>query len=187
MLDRMVVEETVAALRENKVILYPTDTVWGIGGDATAPDVVKKIYTLKNREDHKALIVLVNSIEMLKSYVGVIPEKAFSYINCESPTTLIYPKGIGFASNLLGPDLSIGIRIPNDPFCKKLIASFGKPLISTSANISGSPTPESFADISTEILDGVDYIVPLRKETNSKKPSRVIKIDSKGEIHILRQ
>lgn len=181
------VEETVAALHQKKIILYPTDTVWGIGGDATDFEVVKKIYSLKRREDHKALIVLVNSKKMLESYVESIPEQAFSFLNSERPTTLIYPKGIGFASNLLGPDSSIGIRIPKNQFCQNLIRRFGKPIISTSANISGSQTPQSFASIATEILDGVDYVVPLSKETRFNQPSRIVKIDSKGEIQILRQ
>ena len=180
------IEETVAALHQNKVILYPTDTVWGIGGDATNAEVVMKIYKLKQREDHKALIVLVDSIEMLKSCVENIPEQALYFMNSEQPTTLIYPKGIGFAPNLLGTDSSIGIRIPNEPFCQKLISRFGKPIISTSANISGSQTPQSFADISSEILAGVDYIVPLQKVTNQSQPSRVIKINVDGTVQILR-
>ena len=181
------IEETVAVLHQKKIILYPTDTVWGIGGDATDFEVVKKIYTLKRREDHKALIVLVNSKKMLESYVQSIPDQAFSFINSKRPTTFIYPKGIGFATNLLGADSSIGIRIAKNSFCQDLIAGFGKPIVSTSANISGRTTPKSFASIANEILDGVDYIVPLRKEINSEQPSRVVKIDSKGKIQILRE
>jgi L-threonylcarbamoyladenylate synthase len=180
------IQETLATLRKKGTILYPTDTVWGIGGDATIAEVVKKIYSLKQREDHKALIVLVSSVEMLKFYVESIPEKAFSLIESERPTTVIYPKGIGFASNLLGADSSIGIRIPKNSFCIDLITEFGKPIVSTSANISGRPTPIEFNEIEPEILDGVDYVVPLEKN-NSNPPSRIIRIDSKGEIHILRQ
>jgi len=181
------IEQTVAALRQKKIILYPTDTVWGIGGDATDYEVVKKIYVLKQREDHKALIVLVNSKKMLQSYVESIPQQAFPFINNERPTTFIYPKGIGFATNLFGTDSSIGIRVVKNSFCQNLIASFGKPIISTSANISGRNTPKSFAYIANEILDGVDYVVPLRKNIISEQPSRVVKIDSKGEIQILRE
>ena len=181
------IEEIVAVLHEKKVILYPTDTVWGIGGDATDFEVVKKIYTLKRREDHKALIVLVDSKKMLRSHVESIPVQAFDFIDSEHPTTVIYSKGIGFASNLLGYDSSIGIRVTKDPFCQNLISCFGKPIISTSANISGSKIPKSFASIPTKILDGVDYVVPLNKERISSQPSRVIKIDLKGRIQIIRQ
>lgn len=181
------IEETVAALRQKKLILYPTDTVWGIGGDATNAEVVKKIYNLKQREDYKALIVLVDSKKMLESYVESIPDQLLPFINSERPTTIIYPKGIGFAANLLGFDSSIGIRIPKQQFCQNLITLFGKPIISTSANLSGSKTPLSFTSIEDEILDGVDYIVPLKEEMISNHSSRVVKIDSKGEIQILRQ
>lgn len=181
------IEETLAALHQKKIILYPTDTVWGIGGDATDFEVVKKIYTLKRREDHKALIVLVDSSKMLQSYVESIPKQAFPFINSELPTTIVFPNGIGFAHNLLGSDSSIGIRVTKNYFCQNLIARFGKPIISTSANISGRKTPQSFNSIATEILNGVDYVVPLSKEINSNQPSKVVKIDSKGKIQILRQ
>ena len=179
------IETSVDALHQKKIILYPTDTVWGIGGDATDFKVVQKVYRLKQREDHKALIVLVASKEMLESYVESIPKQADSFLESDRATTVIYPKGVGLAQNLMGEDSSIGIRIPKHPFCQELIKQFGKPIISTSANVSGKPTPLSFESIDTEILDGVDYIVPL-KEKNSNQPSRVVKIDSKGEIHILR-
>jgi len=179
------IETTVDALRQKKIILYPTDTVWGIGGDATDSKVVQKVYHLKQREDHKAMIILVASKEMLESYVDSIPNQAASFLEGDRPTTVIYPKGVGLAHNLMGEDSSIGIRIPKHHFCQELIKQFGKPIISTSANISGKPTPLSFESINTEILDGVDYIVPLREKT-STQPSRVVKIDSKGEIHILR-
>ena len=179
------IETTVDALRQKKIILYPTDTVWGIGGDATDSKVVQKVYHLKQREDHKAMIILVASKEMLESYVDSIPDQAASFLEGDRPTTVIYPKGVGLAHNLMGEDSSIGIRIPKHPFCQELIKQFCKPIISTSAYISGKTTPLSFESFHTEILDGVDYIVPLREKT-STKPSRVVKIDSKGEIHILR-
>jgi L-threonylcarbamoyladenylate synthase len=179
------IETTVDALRQKKIILYPTDTVWGIGGDATDSKVVQKVYHLKQREDHKAMIILLASKEMLEFYVDSIPNQAASFLEGDRPTTVIYPKGVGLAHNLMGEDSSIGIRIPKHSFCQELIKQFGKPIISTSANISGKPTPLSFESINTEILDGVDYIVPLREKT-STQPSRVVKINSKGEIHILR-
>ena len=179
------IETSLDALRQKKIILYPTDTVWGIGGDATDSKVVQKVYHLKQREDHKAMIILVASKEMLESYVESIPNQAASFLESDRPTTVIYPKGVGLAHNLMGEDSSIGIRIPKHHFCQELIKQFGKPIISTSANISSKPTPLSFENIDTEILDGVDYIVPLRKKS-SNQPSRVVKIDSKGGIHILR-
>lgn len=176
----------VTALKQKKTILYPTDTVWGIGGDATSSEVVHKIYNLKQREDHKALIVLVASREMLLDYIEELPEVADALIDSERPTTVIYPKGLGLAPNLLGKDQSIGIRIPKNEFCQKLIQSFGKPIVSTSANKSGNPTPQNYDEIESEILEGVDYIVPLKDENSTNLPSRVIKIHTNGELEILR-
>lgn len=183
------IDETVAALNQKKLILYPTDTVWGIGGDATDYEVVEKIYRLKQRADHKALIVLVNSLEMLQEYVESIPKKAYSFLNSKRPTTIIYPKGIGFAKNLLGTDFSIGIRVSAYAFNQEVISRFGKPIVSTSANISGAPTPSSFDSIAPEVLEGVDYIVPLTTNTDiqNNQPSQVVRIDTKDQIQILRQ
>lgn len=183
------IDETVAALNQKKLILYPTDTVWGIGGDATDYEVVEKIYRLKQRADHKALIVLVNSLEMLQEYVESIPKKAYSFLNSKRPTTIIYPKGIGFAKNLLGTDFSIGIRVSAYAFNQEVISRFGKPIVSTSANISGAPTPSSFDAIAPEVLEGVDYIVPLTTNTDiqNNQPSQVVRIGTKDQIQILRQ
>lgn len=180
------IPQTVAALNQKKTILYPTDTVWGIGGDATSREVVQKIYNLKQREDHKALIVLVASRKMLLDYIEALPQAAIALLESKRPTTVIYPKGIGLAPNLLGGDLSIGIRIPKNEFCQKLIESFGKPIVSTSANKSGNPTPQSYQEIESDILDGVDYIVPLKEESSSNRPSRVVKIHTDGELEIIR-
>lgn len=181
------IPQTLNALNQKKTILYPTDTVWGIGGDATVREVVQKIYTLKEREDHKALIVLVDSKEMLLKYIDEFPDAANTLIESDRPTTVIYPKGIGFAQNLFGTDQSIGIRISKNEFCQKLIKNFGKPIISTSANKSGSPTPKHYKEIEKTILDGVDYIVPLKEENSANNPpSRVIKILPDGELEILR-
>jgi L-threonylcarbamoyladenylate synthase len=178
--------KALTALQNKQTILYPTDTVWGIGGDALAPEVVQNIYTLKQRVDHKALIVLVKDMNMLKEYVQEIPEVAFKFLEEERPTTLIYPKCIHLASNLIGSDGSVGIRIPRHAFCQELLAAYGKPIISTSANMSGCETPKNFNSIDSKILEGVDYVVPLQKETNSNQPSRVIKIDVDGNVQILR-
>ena len=180
------IDKVLTALENKQTILYPTDTVWGIGGDATSKQVVEKIYTLKQRADHKALIVLVKDIEMLSKYVQEIPEQAFAFLEEERPTTVVYPKGIQMATNLLGEDGSIGIRIPKHPFCQELLTSFDKPIISTSANVSGNETPKNFDSIDSKILEGVDYIVPLQKITNQSQPSRVIKINVDGTVQILR-
>ena len=180
------IDEVLAALEKKQTILYPTDTVWGIGGDATAPEVVEKIYKIKQRADHKALIVLVKDIEMLKEYVQEIPEVAFSFLEEEHPTTLVYPQGINLADNLLGQDGSVGIRIPKHSFCQQLLTSFGKPIISTSANISGSETPKNFNTIDSKVLEGVDYVVNLQKKNNQNQPSRVLKIKADGTVLILR-
>ena len=180
------IDKVLTALENKQTILYPTDTVWGIGGDATSKQVVEKIYTLKQRADHKALIVLVKDIEMLSKYVQEIPEQAFAFLEEERPTTVVYPKGIQMATNLLGEDGSIGIRIPKHPFCQELLTSFDKPIISTSANVSGNETPKNFDSIDSKILEGVDYIVPLQKVTNQSQPSRVIKINVDGTVQILR-
>lgn len=180
------IDKVLTALENKQTILYPTDTVWGIGGDATSKQVVEKIYALKQRADHKALIVLVKDIEMLSKYVQEIPEQVFAFLEEERPTTVVYPKGIQMATNLLGEDGSIGIRIPKHPFCQELLTSFDKPIISTSANVSGNETPKNFDSIDSKILEGVDYIVPLQKVTNQSQPSRVIKINVDGTVQILR-
>ena len=180
------IDKVLTALENKQTILYPTDTVWGIGGDATSKKVVEKIYALKQRADHKALIVLVKDIEMLSKYVQEIPEQAFAFLEEERPTTIVYPKGIQMATNLLGENGSIGIRIPKHPFCQELLTSFDKPIISTSANVSGNETPKNFDSIDSKILEGVDYIVPLQKITNQSQPSRVIKINVDGTVQILR-
>ena len=180
------IKEALLALQNKQIILYPTDTVWGIGGDATSSEVVEKIYRLKQRDDHKAMIVLVKDTEMLTFYVSEIPETAFPFFEEARPTTLVYPNGINLASNLMGADGSIGLRIPRHDFCQELLTTFGKPIISTSANISGSETPKNFNGITSKILEGVDYIVHLQQETKPNPPSRVIKIETNGEVNILR-
>ena len=183
--DRILTEalENVNAL---KTILYPTDTVWGIGGDATQAEVVKKIVALKKRAESKSLICLVNSLEMLQKYVLKIPEKALPYLESEHPTTIIYENPQGLASNLVASDSTVAIRIPKHAFLQKLIGQFGKPLISTSANISGTATPSCFQDIAPEILEEVDYVVPLEQDIKNKAASRILKISSSGTVHVLR-
>ena len=182
-------EETAKAtetLRSGKTLLYPTDTVWGLGCDATNAAAIERIFEIKNRPANKSLIVLVDSIEMLKKYVRGIPETALRAINeATRPTTIIYEESIGLAHNI-SADSSVGIRIVNDEFCREMIHLFGKPIVSTSANISGEPTPHTFKEINQQIKDSVDYVVGIRQD--DEKPaesSAIIRIKGK-KIEIIR-
>jgi L-threonylcarbamoyladenylate synthase len=181
--------QTTEALKAGKTILYPTDTIWGLGCDATNSDAIKKIYALKKREDSKALIVLVDDINKLNLYVAKVPDIAWDIVEfSEMPLTVIYPKGKNLAPELLGEDGSVAIRVTKDNFCKKLIYKLGKPIVSTSANISGTPFKGSFSDISEEIKNQADYIVNYRKEENIKaSPSRIIQLGLDGEIKFIRK
>jgi L-threonylcarbamoyladenylate synthase len=170
------------------IILYPTDTIWGIGCDATNRDAVQLIYDLKRRDDSKSMLVLVNEVRMLKQYLIEIPPLALDLISkAEKPTTFIYPGARKLAGNLLADDGSIGIRITSDPFCQKLIEYTGKPIVSTSANVSGEQSPSVFSEINTLILHQVDHVVKWRQnETEASKSSAIIKIDTGGRMTILR-
>lgn len=181
------IPKTLTNLHKKNTILYPTDTVWGIGCDATSEEAVKKVYKLKNREESKALIVLVSSLNMLKQYVSV-PQKAIEIIkNTTKPTTIIYQNPKKLAKNLINKeDNSIAIRIVQDDFCRKLIKRFKKPIVSTSANVSGQPTPKSFTEIEAVILNGVDYVVNLQTEKIATKSSTILKIEN-DEIVIIRE
>ncbi len=175
-------------LKEGKTILYPTDTVWGLGCDATNEESVNKIYRIKNREESKSLIILVSSVDMLKEYIVKMPEKALDILKkAIKPTTIIYNAPKNLASNTIAKDNTIAIRIPKDDFCKKLIEKFGKPIVSTSANISGESTPKSFSEITEAIINSVDYVVDLHQEKRSEKSSRILKINLKNEIEIIRE
>ena len=174
-------------LSEGKIILYPTDTVWGIGCDATNSEAVKKIYTIKNREESKSLIILVDSFEMLAKYLKSVPKEAMEYLNnTTKPTTIIYSDPINLAQNTIASDNTIAIRIVQDEFCRKLIKKFGKPIVSTSANVSCFPTPKSFSEISAAIVNNVDYIVNLNQYKIAEKSSTIVKIDN-GTINIIRE
>jgi L-threonylcarbamoyladenylate synthase len=179
--------EIVNFLEKGKTILYPTDTVWGLGCDATNEKAVQKIYQLKNREESKSLIVLVDSIEMLQNYVGSISPKIFTILqDSKKPTTIIYKQPTGLAKNTIAADNTIAIRIPEDDYCRDLIRQFGKPIVSTSANRSGSPTPKCFAEIAPAILETVDYIVNLRQDEIASKSSTILRINENDEIEVLR-
>lgn len=180
-------KQSLEILKSNKTLLYPTDTVWGIGCDATHKKAVQKIYEIKQRDDSKALICLVKDIKMLLKYVENIPDKAFQFLEqTERPTTIIYPKAKHLAKNLIAEDGSIAMRICQTEFCQKVFDTFDKPIVSTSANLSGSATPSSFEDIEDEILKGVDYVVNLPDNQIKTRPSRIIKFDNEGNLQIIR-
>lgn len=174
-------------LKNKQTILYPTDTIWGIGCDATNVDAVKKIYDIKQREESKALICLVSCFEMLLSYVEDIPEQVHEILKeASKPTTIIYNYPRNFASNLIAGDQTIAIRLVNKGFAHKLIKIFGKPIVSTSANISGLPSPKHYKEIDERILKGVDYVVNLPEFNSNSTPSRIIKILKDHSIQIIR-
>lgn len=182
------IEETLTVLRTGGIILYPTDTVWGLGCDATNAAAVAKIYALKKRSDEKSMIVLLADEHDIPKYVKQPDPKIFDYIKgIHKPTTFIYEGGINLAKNMMQGDGTIGIRITNDLFCKKLINRFGKPVVSTSANISGYPAPALFEDIDVEIKNGVDYIVQHRQDDiNAASPSAIVKLNADGSLTIIR-
>jgi L-threonylcarbamoyladenylate synthase len=182
------IKEALSVLKNGGIILYPTDTIWGIGCDACHEEAVKKVYELKKRIDSKSMLILMDDVGRLFAYVREIPEIAYELIEAsEKPLTLIYPGGRNLAPSLLAEDGSIGIRITKDPFCKDLIKKLNKPLVSTSANISGMPSPSVFNEISEEIKSGVDYIVKWRQDDKVKaSASSIIKIDKGGLFRILR-
>lgn len=182
------INQAVQTLKSGELILYPTDTVWGIGCDASNADAVEKVFKLKQRVDSKALICLVIDDRMLKKYVKKIPEVAYDILDVsEEPITIIYDDPQNLAKNLIASDNTIGIRIPNDDFCFQLLRRFNGAIVSTSANISGQPTPNSFKEIHPDILKGVDYVVNLHHEKISIKPSSIIKLGNDGKVVIIRQ
>ena len=170
-------------------ILYPTDTIWGIGCDATNETAVKKIFEIKKRPDAKSMIVLVDSEKMLFQYAGNFPDVALDIIRAsDKPITIIYPEVYGIANCLIAEDGSAGIRITDDKFCVSIIKKFSRPIVSTSANLSGMPWPKSFKDIDTEIVKAVDYVVKWRQDDRSaSKPSGIIKVWTDGSIKIIRE
>ncbi|MET0395160.1 MAG: L-threonylcarbamoyladenylate synthase [Chitinophagaceae bacterium] len=182
------IEASLDTLRRGGLILYPTDTVWGIGCDATDAQAVERIFRLKQRPDHKAMIVLVAEERDVLQYVAGPDPRVFDYLQQSvRPTTVIYEGAIGLAGNLTGADGSIAIRICRDAFCRHLIKRLRRPLVSTSANLSGMPAPAGFAAISEEIKQGVDYVVQYRQENTSiAAPSAVIRWSREGEVIVIR-
>lgn len=171
------------------MILYPTDTIWGIGCDATNEDAVRRVYEIKQRQDSKAMLVLVDSSVKVDFYVRDVPEVAWDLIDlADKPLTIIYSGARNLAANLLAEDGSVGIRVTNEDFSKRLCQQFRKAIVSTSANISGQPSPKNFSEISEEVKSAVDYIVGYRQEEMSNpKPSSIIKLDKGGVIKIIRE
>ena len=182
------IKKCLETMKRGGIILYPTDTVWGLGCDSTRPDAIQKIYDLKQRDDSKSLICLVSDFKMLNQFVEDVPEVASDILKYASkPTTVVYDNPIRIAENLIADDNSLAIRVTKDPFCQNLIRKLGKPLVSTSANISGMPTPESYKEIDSAILDGVDYIVNLHRNKKSGPPSAIIKLKNDGQVQVLRK
>jgi len=178
----------IAHLKNGGIILYPTDTLWGIGCDANNLQAIKKVYSLKKRINSKSLICLVADERMLSKYIKDIPEVALDIIEvAKNPTTIIYDNPQNIAANLIASDNSIGIRIPDNEFCFQLLRKFNGAIVSTSANISGQPSPKSFSEISDDILKGVDYVVNLHREKTAPKPSSIIKLSSAGLVTIIRK
>ncbi|MBQ7869471.1 MAG: threonylcarbamoyl-AMP synthase [Prevotella sp.] len=183
------IKKAVETLRNGGVILYPTDTVWGIGCDATNAEAVAKVYKIKQRDDSKALICLVDSDARLQRYVRNVPEVAWQLLDCaDKPTTVILDGAVNLAPNLIAADGSIALRITSETFSKQLCYRFQKAIVSTSANISGEPTAQNYRDIAPEIIDAVDYVCwSRRQEHKPHTPSSIIKLGMGGEVEIIRK
>jgi len=183
------IRNAVEVLRKGGVILYPTDTVWGIGCDATNAEAVKRVYEIKQRDDSKALICLVDSDARLQRYVKDVPDVAWELIDTVvKPTTIILDNAVNLAPNLIAGDGSIGIRITKEAFSHELCYRFQKAIVSTSANISGQPAAQNYGDIPEEIINAVDYVCRSRRQEHKPHtPSSVIKLSENGEVTIIRK
>lgn len=182
------IERSLKHIKDGSIIVYPTDTIWGLGCDATNHDAVEKVYKIKNRSESKSLIILVDGIEMLEAYIDTVPKVIRKYIEKGTkPTTVIYLHPQGLASNVVAKDDTVAIRIVKNDFCKALIKSFGKPIVSTSANFSNQPSPSNFDEIDPLLLEKADYIVNLPAVETKKTASQIIKLNDLGEIEYLRK
>ena len=182
------VHNAYEVIKNGGIILYPTDTVWGIGCDASNAEAVAKIYALKQREESKSMIVLMNGEKMMYNVFTAIPEVAWQILDLsENPTTLILDNPRNVAANIIADDKTLGVRMVKEPFCYKLMERMKRPLVSTSANISGMFTPKSFKEISPEIIKGVDYVVNLHREKICNKPSTIIKLSLDNQVKIIRK
>ncbi len=182
------INNAIEVLASGGLILYPTDTVWGIGCDATNEIAVQKIYDLKQREATKSMICLVANDFMLEKYVTKVPDVAYDLIDVSpKPITIVYDEPRGVAKNLISDDNTLAIRVASDKFCQYLINKYKKPIVSTSANISGEPTPSRFSEISQAIIKGVDYVVNLNKDTVNSVSSTIIKLSNDGTVKVIRE
>lgn len=188
--EEIEVTNCVKVLQTGGTLLYPTDTIWGIGCDATRRESVSQVYRVKAREEDRSFIILLNDPAQLAQYVEEVPATAYDLLSAvgESPLTIIYPKGRNLAENVLGRDGSIAIRIVHNVFCRALLTAFQKPIVSTSANISGEPSPMCFSAISPRILSSVDHVAVVQEDTIAEtKPSRIIKLASDGMFTVVRE
>ncbi len=182
------INKAITTLQKGGLLLYPTDTVWGIGCDATNEEAVRKVFALKEREDNKALICLVGNDAMLEKHVAQVPDLAYDIMDLSTkPTTIIYDNPRMVANNLVAADNTLAIRVATDKFCRYLINKFTKPIVSTSANKSGKATPKSFKEIDKAILTGVDYVVNLHREEIASKPSSIIRLGNDGTVKVIRE
>ena len=192
-----ILAEALRIVREGGTVLYPTDTVWGLGCDATNAAAVARIFEIKQRSDSKSLVLLASDLDMVAKYVKEIPSIAVDLVEVnDAPMTIIYPGAIcsetgdkwHLAASCVAADGTVGIRIPLAPWCQQLVFKLGRPLVSTSANISGEPTPQRFSDIPQEIKDAVDFVVPPSVDTASTgRASQILKVGLRGEIEIIRK
>ncbi len=181
--------KALEVLEKGGVILYPTDTIWGIGCDATNEKAVEKIYRIKQRSDQKSMLILLDNPNKISSYINEIPDVAWNLIELsDNPLTIIFSGAKNLAPNIIAPDGSVGVRISDEPFNQNLIQKFRKPIVSTSANISGQRSPLNFTEISQEIIESVDYVVKWRQDDfSNSQASSIIKLEPNGEIQIIRK
>lgn len=182
------IQNAIEALKKGGTILYPTDTIWGIGCDATNTKAIQKVYALKQRAEKKSLIILLHRIEDLSKYVKVVPEQAIELMHqMDRPLTIIYRDAVNLPKNLIAEDGSIAIRVVKDEFCSSLVSMYGKPIVSTSANISGEANPLMFSQISDKIKNGVTYSIDYnRDQMNSVKASTIVKFNDSGSFEVIR-
>lgn len=183
------VKKAFEVIQQGGIILYPTDTIWGIGCDATNTEAIEKIYKLKQRAQEKSMIILLDTDAKLESYIRDVPAIAYDLIEfAENPLTLVMPNAKNISPALISPDGSVAVRVTGHPFCQQLIQRLRKPLVSTSANISGQPSPQNFSQIAPEIIEGVDYVVDIdQHDLSVKKPSTIMRIDPTGLFEFIRK
>lgn len=182
-----IVAACIRVLENGGTLLYPTDTVWGIGCDATNAEAVARVFAIKNRPDTKALICLVGSDRQLEQLIPEVPQAAWDIMDLsEKPVTIVYDNPRGVAPNLVAPDQTLAVRLTSHPFCRELLRRFRRPLVSTSANLSGAPTPQRFSEIDPAILNAVDYVVPLEQDNLKSTPSSIIQLKAGGQVRVIR-